>query len=77
MLKILSPAAILEANNKYEWNTEFDFDIIDEAKELDRWQAIAREAERYRTEQVVELLEREYPAITTWRCWPELKKQGG
>ena len=41
-MKILGDGEILEANYKYEWTTEFDFNIIDEEKELDRWKAIAQ-----------------------------------
>ncbi len=37
-------------------------------------EAIAQEALRYTLEQVMELLEKEYPAITTWQCWQELEK---
>jgi len=27
-------------------------------------------------ERIITILEKEYPAISTWRCWPALKKGG-
>ena len=44
---------------------------------IDRILELLEEAKKQEREKIMALLEKAYPAITTWQCWQALKDKGG
>jgi len=50
-----------------------DMLLMERQKLLDTIQQLIEEEKRQERERIITILEKEYPAISTWRCWPALK----
>jgi len=75
MIKILSDKELRGViTNSIENPTDFTFEVI-EALGLNYEKNIAQAQNAYTIKQVMALLEKEYPAITTWQCWKGLQSQ--
>ena len=38
------------------------------------YKALIEQGQQMERERIITILEKEYPAISTWQCWPALKK---
>ena len=38
------------------------------------YKALIEQGRQMERERIITILEKEYPAISTWRCWPALKR---